>query len=163
MAFNSSHLITSKTVSEMHANMSKLGSVHNAALYPAAGHRGIPRSCCRRMPSAFQISSPPALSPRPVLRNMQHQRLSTVCNTSAYNAGSFNPQRDGRRQLTDVIDDFLNLPWQKIASWAAVALVATQLKDFLGVRISPCFWQYPYSFNSSSDDGKKKENRRRRR
>lgn len=36
-------------------------------------------------------------------------------------------------QVSDVLDFCINLPWQQIASWAVVALLATQLKDFMGV------------------------------
>jgi len=39
------------------------------------------------------------------------------------------------RSVSDVIDTFINLPWKKIASWLAVAMLASQLKDFLGVRL----------------------------
>lgn len=39
----------------------------------------------------------------------------------------------GRVQISDVVDWFINLPWQKMASWVVVILAATQLKEFLGV------------------------------
>lgn len=35
--------------------------------------------------------------------------------------------------LSDVIDWTINLPWQKAASWVAVAVVVSQLRDFFGV------------------------------
>ena len=41
---------------------------------------------------------------------------------------------ENRVQMSDVVDWFINLPWQKMASWMGVILLASQLRDFLGVR-----------------------------
>ena len=40
----------------------------------------------------------------------------------------------GTRTLSDVIDWTINLPWQKAFSWVVVAVAASQLRDFFGVR-----------------------------
>jgi len=45
-----------------------------------------------------------------------------------------------RIQMSDVIDWFINLPWPKMASWLLVIALATQLKDFLGVRVMCCMY-----------------------
>lgn len=83
--------------------------------------------------------SPPPLPRPPQLRMQRPQKLPILCTSTSYSIQDFNsssPSSSGeRRQLSHVIDDFINLPWQKIASWASVALLATQLRDFLGVRI----------------------------
>lgn len=40
-----------------------------------------------------------------------------------------------RTSLADVIDSAINLPWAKMASWVAVAFLASQLKDFFGIAM----------------------------
>jgi hypothetical protein len=47
----------------------------------------------------------------------------------------------GGIQISDVVDWFINLPWQKMASWIVVILAATQLKEFLGVRYYRLIWK----------------------
>ena len=47
----------------------------------------------------------------------------------------------GRVQISDVVDWFINLPWQKMASWIVVILAATQLKEFLGVCYYCTIWK----------------------
>lgn len=44
-------------------------------------------------------------------------------------------QADAPRTLSDVIHWTINLPWQKAASWVAVAVVASQLRDFFGIMM----------------------------
>ena len=116
----------------------KLGSVGRTMMQsPIQGscRRAVRLSTIRSMPSAFHNSSPPPAS-IPLPRSKPEYRRSTICQSQTYVLqGASNPNKpSGRRQLSDVIDDFINLPWQKIASWASVALLASQLKDFLGVR-----------------------------
>ena len=40
-----------------------------------------------------------------------------------------------RIQVSDVVDYFINLPWQKMASWGLVLALASQLKEFLGITM----------------------------
>lgn len=47
----------------------------------------------------------------------------------------------GGVQISDVVDWFINLPWQKMASWIVVILAATQLKEFLGVCYYRLIWK----------------------
>lgn len=65
----------------------------------------------------------------------------TLCrNSPAYPVSAPGEPRSSRKtdrvQLSHVVNNFINLPWQKIASWGIVALLASQLKDFMGVRSS---------------------------
>ena len=117
----------------MKATMWKLGSANNAIRQPSlVAARVSVRPCSRPLlPSALHITSP-ALPSRPGQPHRPQQRRLPICESSGYSVQGYgNP--GGRRQLSDVIDDFINLPWQKIASWITVALLASQLQDFLGV------------------------------
>ena len=42
---------------------------------------------------------------------------------------------ESRIQVSDVVDYFINLPWQKLSSWLLVLAVASQLKEFLGITM----------------------------
>ena len=105
--------------------------------------RRLHTTCCkamaqpvsRRLPSGLHISSPP-LSTFPASRPTLPQRTATICGSTPASLQAYDKTTPGggRRQLSDVVDNLINLPWQKIASWASVALLASQLQDFLGVR-----------------------------
>lgn len=111
--------------------------MYNVARTPyTACCKAIARPVSRPLPSALHISSPP-LSSFPALRHTPQQRTATICESTASNLQGYEKSSPGggRRQLSDVVDDFINLPWQKIASWASVALLATQLRDFMGIAM----------------------------
>lgn len=62
-------------------------------------------------------------------------RRDIVMHSSASDAIITVENTEKRVQLSDVIDWFINLPWPKMASWILVIGVASQLKEFLGVRM----------------------------
>jgi hypothetical protein len=121
----------------MKTTMWKLGSSHNTLRQPSVATARVSVRPCSRplLPSALHITSP-SLPSRPRQPQRRHQRRSITCESSGYAPQGYNNPTGGRRQLSDVIDDFINLPWQKIASWVTVALLASQLRDFLGVCCS---------------------------
>lgn len=134
------------------------GSVYNVARTPYTTYcKAIARPGSRPLPSALHISSP-SLSSLPTPRHTPQQRTATICGSTASNLQGYDntSPMGGRRQLSDVVDDFINLPWQKIASWASVALLATQLRDFMGVRFkfstqnSPAFINLSVSLQSTA-------------
>lgn len=45
------------------------------------------------------------------------------------------------RSLSDVVDAGINLPWPKLASWAAAAFTFYQLREFFGVRGAESLWR----------------------
>ncbi|GAB4823028.1 hypothetical protein N2152v2_010074 [Parachlorella kessleri] len=55
---------------------------------------------------------------------------STTGSSGEYDEGS-----EGKLTLREVIDWFINLPWQKAASWVVVACFASLLKDFFGITM----------------------------
>lgn len=71
-----------------------------------------------------------AMAPH-LLMSRSGEFLSSTGAVGSYGDGGL--KKGERVQLSDVIDHLINLPWQKIASWMVVALLASQLKDFLGV------------------------------
>ena len=121
----------------MKTTMWKLGSKNNVLRHQsvAATRVSLRPSSRPLLPSASHITSP-SLPSRPGQPQRPQQRRLPICESSSYSVQSYNNPSpgSGRRQLSDVIDDFINLPWQKIASWVTVALLASQLRDFLGVR-----------------------------
>lgn len=120
----------------MKTTMWKLGSKNNVLGYQsvAATRVSLRPSSRPLLPSASHITSP-SLPSRPGQPQRSQQRRLPICESSSYSVQSYNNPSSGggRRQLSDVIDDFINLPWQKIASWVTVVLLASQLRDFLGV------------------------------
>lgn len=78
------------------------------------------------------------------IRRVGSSRKYTSIKTNGRETGTMNystsdgiismAQTENRVQLSDVIDWFINLPWPKMASWMLVIAVASQLKEFLGVR-----------------------------
>lgn len=67
--------------------------------------------------------------------------LGDACEVSAASDVGDGAVNESRRvQLSDVVDICINLPWQKIASWAVVVLLASLLKDFLGVSSTKTNW-----------------------
>jgi hypothetical protein len=124
--------------------MCKLGSTNNTLRQPfVATTRVSTRPCSRPLlpPSALNITSPSLPSRLGHPQRIQERRLP-ICESSGYSVQGYSNPSPGRRQLSDVIDDFINLPWQKIASWVTVALLATQLQDFLGVCLHICFFEF---------------------
>lgn len=123
----------------MKATMWKLGSANNALRQPSVATTRVSVRPCSRplLPSALHITSP-SLSSRPGQPQRTNQRRLPICESSGYSVQGYSNSSPGRRQLSDVIDDFINLPWQKIASWVTVALLASQLRDFLGVCFLIC-------------------------
>jgi hypothetical protein len=88
---------------------------------------------------ASPLGPPLALGIRHPLRFVFHRINGAVSNADYGREvrGEVMPRSEERIerkvQVSDVLDFCINLPWQQIASWAVVALLATQLKDFMGV------------------------------
>jgi len=134
----------------MKATIGKLGSRNTGLRCPSPATTRVSIKRCSRplLPSALNITSPSLLSRPGHLQSTQRRRLP-LCKSSEYSIQGYSNPSPGRRQLSDVINDFINLPWQKIASWFTVALLASQLKDFLGVCFRICFFDFyniPFHF-----------------
>ena len=58
-----------------------------------------------------------------------------VVRAAALSTSSSEGSNSDRIQVSDVVDYFINLPWQKMASWGLVLALASQLKEFLGITM----------------------------
>jgi hypothetical protein len=101
--------------------------------WPHAGHwlcqnrHGAPERS-RQMPRrgvACSSSSPPHLA---------FQSGGRSGSSGEGGSSSYTSSASGSRTLNDVIHWTINLPWQKAFSWVVVGIVASQLRDFFGVR-----------------------------
>lgn len=61
-------------------------------------------------------------------------RMQAVGHAPALSNSSYEEEPHKRTTMAEVIDATINLPWSKAGSWLVVALLASLLKDFFGVR-----------------------------
>ena len=88
----------------------------------------------------------------------QPQATSSLAPSSTTgSSGEYDEGSERKLTLREVIDWFINLPWQKAASWVLVACFASLLKDFFGVSTwprcgdrMPRFGSIPYDSGSGS-------------
>lgn len=88
----------------------------------------------------FPLGPPPVPRVRHPLRFIPRHKINGAASSADYSrevqeevVGQTVERTARKLQVSDVLDFCINLPWQQIASWAVVALLASQLKDFMGV------------------------------
>jgi hypothetical protein len=135
---------------------------------PVTCVRSVPRAGPSRAQRCVVMASGNSRLARAEARARRHRKYRNVsCSSLEVPMESPSPSLNQQQQapsaepikLADVITWTINLPWQKIASWAAVVLVVSRLNDFFGVRscfllcftaATACTWTSPSSHRHCS-------------